>query len=554
MTISKKEIIIFGLILVAFFVFRVPALHSPYHQDEYKWVLYSHPEIIPPGTVPHPPLTEFIYTKIGPVFGDDNFRTIPLIFGTINLFLIFYLAKLIFDKKTAYWSVTLFATSFYSVLSNLTVDVDGSVMPFFFLILAISYFKLKGSEWEDKRWWFLVFVGAIGGFLIKVSFILAILAIALDFAVEKKAFSDKKKVLRYLGVAIAGAVFLVLVLIGAKFIFPFFNLEYAMKYWEHFWTSSSFLGRGWFQTFIQFAKSILYTSPLLILPVFFVDKDIFRKTKPFFFFIFVGLAFYLFVFDFSIGALDRYFHFLVIPLCIISGSVFSKYFNRNKTAIWAAAVSVIVFSLQFIHHFTPPLYPKTEWIQRLFSLKWNFLYPFSGGSGPVPFYISFLFMALIWIICLGLILVCIKKKNLRALGLTFILVLGVLYNVVFIEEYLFGQINGSSRVLVEHAETFIKENPTIQKVTVYNDNGGFNIQQTGKYRKRLYIDPKFGTKEKAETLNQYKEHYMVVDIPHVDLNTIYAQYWNSCEVVFQETSGYISSKIYDCVKAPDLKI
>src|SRR3989344_1836556 len=546
MTISKKEIIIFGLILVAFFVFRVPALHSPYHQDEYKWVLYSHPEIIPPGTVPHPPLTEFIYTKIGPVFGDDNFRTIPLIFGTINLFLIFYLAKLIFDKKTAYWSVTLFATSFYSVLSNLTVDVDGSVMPFFFLILAISYFKLKGSEWEDKRWWFLVFVGAIGGFLIKVSFFLAILAIALDFAVEKKAFSDKKKVLRYLGVAIAGAVFLVLVLIGAKFIFPFFNLEYAMKYWEHFWTSSSFLGRGWFQTFIQFAKSILYTSPLLILPVFFVDKEIFRKTRPLFFFIFFGLAFYLFVFDFSIGALDRYFQFLVIPLCIISGAVFSKYFSRNKIVIWAVAVSVIIFSLQFIHHFTPPLYPKTEWIHRLVSLKWNFLYPFSGGSGPLPFYVSFLFIVLIWVLGLVLALFVFKKRELKSVALATILILGVLYNGVFIEEYLFGGINGSSSTLVAGAVEFIKNDQDIKKVTVYNDNGGFNVQQTGKYRKRLYIDPKFGTKEKAETLNQYKEHYMVVDIPHVDSDTIYTKYWNTCSVIFEEVSGTISSRVYDC--------
>ena len=92
---NKKSWILVVILLVLFVGLHLPALHFPYHQDEYKWVFYSHPEITPPGTVPHPPLTEFISTKIGPVLGDLNFRFIPFFFGILNFFLIFYLAKVI---------------------------------------------------------------------------------------------------------------------------------------------------------------------------------------------------------------------------------------------------------------------------------------------------------------------------------------------------------------------------------------------------------------------------------------------------------------------------
>ena len=114
MALTKKEILIFLGIIVLFFALRLPGLHIPYHQDEYKWVQYSHPDIVAPGTVPHPPLTEFIYARtLGPLVGDNNFRVIPLVFSFINLFLLFYLAKIVSDKTTAFWVIFLFAFSFF---------------------------------------------------------------------------------------------------------------------------------------------------------------------------------------------------------------------------------------------------------------------------------------------------------------------------------------------------------------------------------------------------------------------------------------------------------
>ena len=91
-------------------------------------------------------------------------------------------------------------------------------------------------------------------------------------------------------------------------------------------------------------------------------------------------------------------------------------------------------------------------------------------------------------------------------------------------------------------------------VTVYNDNGGNEIQEIGKYRKRLYVDPKFDVVEKVKTLNEYKEHYYVLDVPRIDPNSVYRRYFDSCRVDYKKTDKYINSTIYDCTKAPELKI
>ncbi len=571
--LTKKEWIVLIVLFLAFIGLRLPAIHAPYHQDEYKWVLYSHPEIMPPGTVPHPPLTEVIYTKIGPMVGDMNFRTIPFAFSIINFFLIIYLARIIFDKQTAFWALFLFTISFYSILASVMVDVDGAVMPFFFMLMTIGYIKLRESNWRSWKWLTVVIIGAIGGFLIKVSGALPIVAIVLDFAFEKRVFSNWKKILKYLLWCALGAAFLGLMLVWIKYLFPFFNLEKALIYWQHFANSSSFLDRGWFQTFVQFTKGLLYASPLLVVGSLFADKEIIKKTRVLWLFIIVGLIFYLIAFDFSIGALDRYFEFWVVPLSIIAGAVFAKTlgfftvanfslqnFKRSlksalndRVVILPIIVSLAIFLFQFFTHHTPPLYPKTEWINRVLAFKWNFLFPFMGGSGPLPFYVSFAFMAMAWITALIFFIVYIRKHAFKKGAVIAVLILGLMYNGVFIEEYLVGAINGNSRDLVEDATAFISKQDDIKMVTVYNDNGGFNIMALNKYRKRLYIDPKFDIEEKMKTLNMYKEHYMVVEIPYIDPSTKYAEYFNGCEVVYEKISGKIRSRIYDCKNTPDIK-
>lgn len=559
MEIVKNSWTFLAMVVILFVCLHLFGIGLPLHQDEYKWVQYSHPEIIPPGTVPHPPLTEFVYTKIAPIFGDNGFRFVPFSFGIINLFLLYYLLSFLFNRKTAQIGILIFTISFYSLLSTLMVDVDGAVMPFFFLLLAIGYYKWKEFDFkfseESYKWIVLVLFSGIGGFLIKVSFILAIGSVFTDFLVEKKIFSDWRKVMKYTSYGLGGICVLFLVLIVSKFIFPFFNLSYAFGYWGHFivWD------RGWFQTLIQCVKAVLYLSPFLLAVPFFGTKEVFIKTRVFAIFLIFAFIFYIILFDFSIGALDRYLQLLVVPFVIFSSSILSNFdFIKDKRSrkflFLGIITSLVIVLVKFVPHFVPPLHPKTEWIDRAISIRWNFLYPFSGGSGPLGFYVSFLFMALSWFVTFLAVLFAKFKPEYKKLILAFLIPIGLVYNSVFISEYLFGFWNGSAPRLLTSAVEYIKNNPDIKMVTVYNDNGGNEIQQIGKYRKRLYIDPKFDVVEKVSNLNKYKEHYFVLNIPRIDPSTVYQRYFDTCEIIYTDTDKKISAIIYDCSKSPGIKI
>lgn len=563
--LSKKGWILFFLIAILFFALRLPGLHIPYHQDEYKWPQYANPALTEPGAVPHPPLTEFIYRVIGHEVGYNNFRFIPLVFSTINLFLIFYLSKSIFgtsdrfDKlaagklevsKIALWSTFLFAVSFYSVLASLMVDVDGAVMPFFFLILSIGYFELKKRNFQFSIFNFtILLIGAIGGILIKISGVLPVVALTLDFALIKGFFSDKKRFLKFILLGLGLAVSVVAVLLLAKLLFPFFPIEKSIDYWKHFANSSSFFNRGWLQTFIQFTKALMYLSPLLLLLVVFTDKEIFKKLRPLFFFIFIGLTFYLFAFDFSLGALDRYFEFLIIPLCVISGTVLSRLKIEDlklNNLIWPVLLSLVIFSFQFFNHFVPSHYPKTEWLERVISLKWNFLFPFSGGSGPIGFYVSFAFIGIIWLCSVIFVTFTLKKEKLKNGALVAIFVLGLVYNGAFIEEYLFGLINGNPTRLFKEAKKEIVENSNIRQVLVYNDIGGFEIKQTNKYFRRMYAAPQFES-EYQKIFHEFGGHLLFIDIPRIAEGSVYVKYMRDyCNPIFQNNDKYITAQVLKC--------
>lgn len=554
---TNNEWFLVLILVLVFIIIRLPGTSLPLHQDEYKWPLIVNPSLESNSEIPHPPLSQFIYKVGGEIVGfNTNFRFIPLFFGTINLLLLYYFVRENFGKREAVISGLIWVFSYFSVLASLMVDTDGEVMPFFFLLSLIGYFKLQNSEGRKKYLWGgLLLLSLVLGFFIKVSFILAMGAIIADFLWSKKHVVSKQQVLRYLGFLFGGLVFLSALLFLAQYIFPFFSLSKSLEYWKHFLV----FDRGWFQTLIQCIKALLYSSPFLVLIPFLASRNNLSKTRVFIFFLIFSFVFYVVLFDFSIGALDRYLQLLILPLTVISSVVISstlKSDNRRflEFLYLGAVIALFFVLLQSVSHYVPSLHPKSDWINRAMSFRWNFLYPFSGGSGPLGFYVSFLFIALSWLTTFTLVLFAYFKVNYKKLIIVLLIPLGIAYNLVFITEYLFGFWNGSAPKLLLPAVEYIKNNSDIKMVTVYNDNGGNEIQEIGKYRKRLYTDPKFDVVEKVANLNLYKEHYFELNVPRVDPNSVYRKYFDSCEVIYKKTDKSISAIVYDCTKAPDIKI
>ncbi len=332
--ILKNKNLLFGLILILLIVIRIPGLHISYYQDEYKWPILMNPELTVPGSIPHPPLSEFIYSHTAKIFGYENFRYTPFLFSIFNLFLLFYLVKKIFNDRSALISSFLYAISGFSVIASLMVDTDGQILPFFFLLSVIFYINWRESVlFKYKILWFAAFLlSIILGFLVKLSFIIAIGTIVFDFFYsQSRSIEKRRRLFKYIFFGVGGlSIFLVIVLIGSRFIFPYFNLTKSFSYWIHFIVFSN---RNYLQIFIQFFKALIYISPLLLLPIFWMSREIAEKLRIFWLFIVGGLIFYLVLFDFSTGALDRYFQFLILPLCIISGVVISDIFYQNKEPV-----------------------------------------------------------------------------------------------------------------------------------------------------------------------------------------------------------------------------
>lgn len=551
---TKKRIKILFLILLAIFItVRLLGIHVVYHQDELRIAIdIDRPhEWFSIGGYGHGPLMGFIYSVSGVLFGSANMRIFPLFFSVLNFIFLFYLVKYLFGLSQALWALTLFTAAYYSVLGSLMIDVDGAVLPFFFLLSLTAFFKWRPLSGEifKFRWLIILFLSLAAGFLTKFSFILVITTLGIEFFCQTWSRSNKRLIAKY---SFGGILFLVLVavaLMNADLVIPNYPLSDAITHAKGY---IKFSDRNYFQTLVQFVKSLFYTSPLLVAPLFFLGREEVRKLRVFVMFLLSGLLFYLVLFDFSLGALDKYLTFIVVPLSVLGGVSLAGIFDGKvgykqllaPITIGSVAASLF-FLVQFLPHAVPPLWPKTEWVDRVLSFRWNFLMPFTGGSGPAGFYVSWLYIAVNWIFVLILTILALINKNRRWLLAVVIVVLGIGYNIVFTEEYLFGKINGNVTKLVRRSADFIKDDLNIKKVVTYNNIGGYELMKLNKYERRLYVAPKFEPFNR-EKMGQFKGYYMVIDIPRLDSDSIYAQYFKSCDVVYEDFSQKITAKIYDC--------
>jgi predicted membrane-bound mannosyltransferase len=204
--LKNSEWVVLFFLAIVFVILRLPGAGLPLHQDEYKWPSIVNPEIVSDTEVPHPPLSQFIYRVGGGVVGyNTNFRFIPLFFGTINLLLLYWLLKILYSRREAVIASVIWIFSYFSVLASLMVDTDGEIMPFFFLLALIGYFKFLNSEGSKKYWWGVLLVAScVLGFFIKVSFLLAALAILADYLWSKKHLLNTGKLIKYFGGLVLG--------------------------------------------------------------------------------------------------------------------------------------------------------------------------------------------------------------------------------------------------------------------------------------------------------------------------------------------------------------
>jgi len=544
----NKKILISILIVSIFLIARLPAIQQIYHQDEYKWAMQADPVF--DDASPHPPLGKYTLRLTGNILGFENLRFAPLLFSLLCLWLVYLITKKITNKKSiAILGALLFSVNVYSVIAGLQIDIDGAILPFFILLTYYAYLQLLMDN--KKRWWIVFGVGLVGGFLTKLSFAIFTGALIVDYLlVVYYSGRLNVKIVAMRGLKFAGIFVL---LVAALYYFKSGGVDTIIEYGRHF-QSLNFASRAYFELIFKILKSLVWLSPLLLLPVVvgLFNAETVKKYRFWYIFLFFNVIFYLVVFDFAKLTVERYLMFLIIPCCIISAGVLDRLmegFSWRKeyrkillTVTVFALFSVIVLS---IPHSVLPLDPKTNYVNHIKNLDFNFLIPFTGGSGPVGFYFSAQYILWSWIIASLLLVVgLLSKLSKQNLILGFI-IFGVGYNAIFLNEYLFGRLFGSVPNVAKASVQYVLDNPKIKDATTYYDTGNYYLILAEKSSGRFFTAP---SRDYSPRFNAYKGYYMIVDFPAIDKKGRYWPFLERCKLDKKFSDKNVDSYIFDCTK------
>ena len=548
MELNRSKILIISIVTL-FMLSRFFGLGQLYTQDEYRWVSIVS-EVFGKLDSPHPPVTEVLYSWAGTVFGYDNLRTLPFIMSIFCLILIYLISlKLGGDNKVAYIAVGLFTINVYSLIANLQIDMDGAILPFF--VLLSYYFYLQAIKDRDKRFILPFAIAMVGGFLTKLSFILFVGALAVDYLWvlydDGRLKANLKKLIFGFGGAIISVVVLY-VLYGSSH--PWF-VEYIIKRSETFISGS----RSYFDLFLRLFKFFIWLSPLLFLPMVygFFKKEIFRRYRLWYIYTLFNFLFYIVIFDFTRLPIERYFMFIIGPAVIIAADVIyslvlklnmSDRFKINKKylLLGVAGLALLTVFTVVVSQDVVPLNPKEAYVDKVKSFDFNFLIPLTGGSGPIGFYASAQFILWAWVVCaIGLLF----SRKIWAIYL--FLIFGLGYNILLSNEHLFGSFYGSVNNITKQSVDYVLDDKDIKEVITYYDAGVYYLRIGGKYSARFYTAP---TRDYSARINAYRNHYMIVDFPAIDKNSQYWKLISRCKLDNKLTDKYVDSYFFDCRSLP----
>src|SRR3989344_5578845 len=206
-------------------------------------------------------------------------------------------------------------------------------------------------------WWIVFGIGIAGGFLTKLSFIIFIGALIVDYFFT--IFYSGRLNIKKVSISVLKFFGIFALLAAALYSFNLGEINTVIEYGRHF-QSLNFASRAYFELSFKILKSFVWLSPLLLLPVIagLFKQETVKRYRFWYVFLFFNLIFYLVLFDFAKLTVERYLMFLIIPCCIISAGILVELmdgFNWRKESkkIFLIAAAVLVRS-DFI--FPPNMY------------------------------------------------------------------------------------------------------------------------------------------------------------------------------------------------------
>lgn len=458
----KEHLILIAIIITAIFL-RLPQINHPFTTEESEWYFgaktltkeFTLVNINQPSPIFNYPIAMGTYRLIGLTFGATTFnlRLSALIFGIVNILLAFVLGRKLLGEKAALFAAGLMAIMPWHLFESVIIEHDGSFLMFFYLITFISF--LKFEETNKKRWFVLSVTSFILALLTKSSAILipAILMLYLFLTnpltkiswneLKKrnlknaifKFFNSLLKPLKYGSIMIiSGILILLLFFFLIKTNAPLYYNALIYRMFEAKQMAGGF-GIGSVSRVMMYL--ILWASPLILGLTIIGLKNLNRNKVLLSCWLIIPVAAYST--SGYAGGIDRYMSVIIPAMCLLAGESLSKIKWNNKIKIWFAGISILSFFVFTWLGTLPAEYLThniSEYIKRAALLKWNFLFPFYGSSGPA-FLISFIVLGAGISLSLMLLFSSLIWKNRNILLIAFLAVSFAL-NAVILQEFMFS--------------------------------------------------------------------------------------------------------------------
>ena len=479
------------LFLILATIIRAQGLDLALYSDEAGWAN----DLIKPNLdnieyVPHPPLMivleQFAYkiTKADII----SFRLVPFLISIINMILIYVIAKKWYNKKTAITAIALFTISYWATQAALQIDMDGSLLTLWFILAAMftsNYFK-KGEQTDENSKIKLknqILLGIVLGLtmLSKYTGVLLFVTIFIYAILKTKSI---KKTIKYLA----------LPTITSGIVFSLFPLWAFLTGNSLFNNTLGHTGGDWYLTLIRpLTYLFLWATPLLFYFTLLhfcerqkeIKKEIgqtkeeenahklkinYEKDNDLLLVVWAAVIFlfYTFVISGKAPTFGRYFMPMIPPLILLSARYIAKQeFTQKQTikGITVFIVTYILFKIINLKTTTVLNHNINNYINSALQFKLNFLFPYTGSSGPF-FWISFTNIALTLVATTILLIIIVyktfskkkeKKKNIGTY-IMMLLVISAAFNMLLITEYIYSPTQPSHTEITNDIVKFLFAN------------------------------------------------------------------------------------------------
>ncbi|WP_024790861.1 MULTISPECIES: glycosyltransferase family 39 protein [unclassified Lebetimonas] len=198
-----KNFLLFALLITLYRLFVLYHVNIDLHVDEaYYWGWSKHLSF---GYYSKPPMIAWVIHLASMICGDNEIciKLPSLILYLLTSINIFFIAKNLFNEKTAFFSALTFITTPLVSFYSMAITTDSVLLFFYSLTL---YFFIKAIKEDKLFYWIIAGIAGGLGLLSKYNMILFILSVVIYiFLCKKKEF--KKKNL-YIAMIIAAAIYL----------------------------------------------------------------------------------------------------------------------------------------------------------------------------------------------------------------------------------------------------------------------------------------------------------------------------------------------------------